>query len=81
MKNRSERADSFSDISHQIEKIAKKRNRKHIQFSSIKTKIAIMKRLKISDYCCVPRHRRFIKLDLVRWRAKNVMGKKLEMKK
>lgn len=30
MKNRSERADSFSDISHQIEKIAKKRNRKHI---------------------------------------------------
>lgn len=45
MKNRSERADSFSDISHQIEKIAKKRNRKHIQFSSIKTKTAIMKRL------------------------------------
>lgn len=44
MKNRSERADSFSDISHQIEKIAKKRNRKHIQFSSIKTK-TIMKRL------------------------------------
>lgn len=45
MKNRSERADSFSDISHRIEKIAKKRNRKHIQFSSIKTKTAIMKRL------------------------------------
>lgn len=73
MKNRSERADSFSDISHQIEKIAKKRNRKHIQFSSIKTKTAIMKRL---TTCCVPRHRRFIKLDLVRWRTEKRNGKK-----
>lgn len=78
MKNRSERADSFSDISHQIEKIAKKRNRKHIQFSSIKTKTAIMKRL--TTVACQD----IEGLSNQTWSdggQKNVMGKKLEMKK
>lgn len=40
-----------------------------------------MKRLKICDYCCVPRHRRFIKLDLVRWRTKKRNGKKIRNEK
>lgn len=40
-----------------------------------------MKRLKISDYCCVPRHRRFIKLDLVRWRTEKRNGEKIRNEK
>lgn len=40
-----------------------------------------MKRLKIFDYCCVLRYRRFIKLDLVRWRIKKCNGKKIRNEK
>lgn len=73
MKNRSERADSFSDISHQIEKNSKEKKQKTYIVFKYKNQNCYYEK---ADYCCVPRHRRFIKLDLVRWRTEKRNGKK-----